>query len=451
MKSHKSEERGQALLMITFACLLMFGVLGLVTDIGWMHYKQQAAQAAAEAAAIAGAEGAKALCTYSCGTVGCETNITSCSDVSIIANLANACHYAQSNGFSAGGNGGRQDVTIQANVTGAPPTASAVSSEYWVTVRAVETIPQLFSYVLGRKNGLISARATAVVQGSGGAGCIYVLDPADSQTFFVSGASLTANCGIMVSSSSSTAMNVNGNSTVTATGYAIDIHGGMQTITDQSVVTPTPTQNYAAIADPLASLAAPSFSKAGCDFTNFNQSNSQANSTLTPGVYCGGINIGGGTATFASGTYILNGGGLTLQGANTTVKWDNGSGVFFYDSAYSTTSGFTGTFGPLLISGQPTVTLQAPGSGTYQGILFYQDRSVAVGSTGSQVNGNSLTTLTGTIYLPTTTLLYTGQSTTGSYTGLVTYKLTINGATHLNHDADGSKTGLGKATVSLVE
>jgi hypothetical protein len=301
------------------------------------------------------------------------------------------------------------------------------------------------------RSGTIAARATAAVQGSGAGGCIYVLDPTDSQSFFVSGATLATTCTIKVSSSSSSAMVVNGNSNVTATSHEIDLHGGMQSLTDQSVVSPMPTANYPAIPDPLASLPAPSFSKAGCDFTNFNQSNISANSTLTPGVYCGGINIGGGTATFTSGTYILNGGGLTVQGANTVVKWDNGAGVFFYDTAYTTTSGVHGAYGPLLISGQPKVTLQAPASGTYQGILFYQDRTVAVGSTGSQVNGSSLSTLTGTLYLPTTTLLYTGQSSTGSYTGLVTYKLTINGDVHLNNDSTGTYTGLGKVTVSLIE
>jgi hypothetical protein len=49
------------------------------------------------------------------------------------------------------------------------------------------------------------------------------------------------------------------------------------------------------------------------------------------------------------------------------------------------------------------------------------------------------------------TLLYTGQSGTGTHTGLVTYKLTINGNVNLKHDNDGSKTGLGKSAVSLVE
>jgi len=54
MQSHRpSRQRGQVLLMVTFALIPMFGMLGLVADFGYMHFVKMSAQTAAEAAAQA--------------------------------------------------------------------------------------------------------------------------------------------------------------------------------------------------------------------------------------------------------------------------------------------------------------------------------------------------------------------------------------------------------------
>src|SRR5204862_8340451 len=94
------------------------------------------------------------------------------------------------NGFSVGG---RQNVTIQANqVTGGrlPPTAPGVNDVvYWVTVRAVERIPQLFSAVLGNSDGMIAARATAGIVRVVVPGSLYALN---QKLDCLNG----ANCGI---------------------------------------------------------------------------------------------------------------------------------------------------------------------------------------------------------------------------------------------------------------
>jgi hypothetical protein len=127
------------------------------------------------------------------------------------------------------------------------------------------------------------------------------------------------------------------------------------------------------------------------------------------------------------------GGGLTIDSASTTAT---GSGVFFYNTSNSSYS-----YGTLTISGQPNVTFSAPTSGTYQGIFWFTDRAQTSNSQ-NQINGATTATIQGTLYMPTVPLLYTGESSTGTYTGLVVNTLEINGSTNFKQDPTGQYTGL---------
>lgn len=163
--------RGQALIMVTLAILAMCGVLGLAVDLGWSYYVRRNAQAAADSAALAAVATAQRLgLTYSCGAVGCNATPSSCASPTKFdgTNLDSACVYAAQNGFSQGGN---VNVTVASNVSSPAPTVPGVAVIYWVTVRVNQSIPQLFSAVLGNPTALVSARATAawtnvVFQGS---------------------------------------------------------------------------------------------------------------------------------------------------------------------------------------------------------------------------------------------------------------------------------------------
>ena len=213
-------------------------------------------------------------------------------------------------------------------------------------------------------------------------------------------------------------------------------------------------QGAACCANPLSSEAVPSAvtNKQNCDHTGqfYIDQNSNNNSTLSPGVYCGGIYDNGGVVTFSPGVYILNGGGLTIQNSSTAT----GTGVTFFNTAYKTTNGaYTGTYGKFMLSDSVvSVNLAAPTSGQFDGMLFYQDPSIPVGSAGSQVQAKANTTLQGTIYLPTTAFTFTGESTASGVVAFVVYDLTLNGASTftINTDTDGTKTGLGSSTVKAV-
>ncbi len=183
MAKNLGKRRGQVLIMVTLALLMLCGMLGLVVDLGWSYFTKKSAQAAADAGALAAVKAAMDdavdISSYTCGGNGAECLMVPTPCPNLPGNLQSACMYAQQHGFTTGG---RQLVTVQAwdrtpNPTvvencgqgGAsvahPPTADppCVDTFYWVTVRVTERIPQLFSSVFGNTEGVVSARATAAV------------------------------------------------------------------------------------------------------------------------------------------------------------------------------------------------------------------------------------------------------------------------------------------------
>jgi hypothetical protein len=59
-------------------------------------------------------------------------------------------------------------------------------------------------------------------------------------------------------------------------------------------------------------------------------------------------------------------------------------------------------------SGRGAINLTAPDSGTYEGLLFFQDRTVTY-STANVFNGNASSNTSGAFYFPTTSLTYSGS------------------------------------------
>ncbi len=169
---------------------------------------------------------------------------------------------------------------------------------------------------------------------------------------------------------------------------------------------------------------------------------SGANSfTLSPGVYEGGIQISGAAnVTFNSGTYILAGGGLSVTGAATV----NGTGVMFYD----TSGGSKFPYAAITMNGASGSTLSAPTSGTYKGILFFADRSVASGTAGYVSTGASTVTTNGVWYFPTTTVDFNGASGGSGYTSIIAYQIDFVGASNTSIGSDYSSLENGTSPIS---
>lgn len=141
--------------------------------------------------------------------------------------------------------------------------------------------------------------------------------------------------------------------------------------------------------------------------------------TLSPGLYAGGISISGNAhITFNPGTYILAGGGFSVTGNSTLT----GTGVTFYNTS-STSFAYKG----FNLTGNETANFSAPTSGSMEAMLFLQDRSVASGSPGSTIVGNSSSTFDGVLYFPTTAVSYNGNSSVSGYTVIVASTITVTG------------------------
>ena len=428
-------EAGQAILMVSIGLVFLLGILGLVVDVGYGYYLKQEAQAAVDSAVTAAATMANQNGTTCNTSVLCQTDV-GCSESPTnppSTDFDAACLYAKANGFT---NTGNQKVKISAG-SGNPPTVGGLTSNYWVTATASQAMPLSFLRIIGVNSASVSAKATAALIGNSFGGCIYVLDPAGSAAFNLVGTSnVVSTCGVWVNSTASDALTAKGGAQLQAS--QVNVVGGVRT-TGGATITPTPTTGVSPTSDPFANLPAPTYS--GCNQTNLHLTGGINN--LTPGVYCGGIQASGqAVLNFAPGTYILNGGGMSISSANVTL---NGSGVFFYN----TSNGYS--FGSVVVVGGANVNLSAPTSGTYRGILLYQDRTLSESAT-TAFGGGSTENLTGTVYLPNGQLDFAGGSSTTSLTmALVAKDITIVGNAYLNKDATGNSTGLNPTYPALVQ
>jgi Flp pilus assembly protein TadG len=179
MTKPSKREKGQALPMITLSLIALCGVMGLAVDLGWSYFVKRSAQSASDAASLAAVEQVLAAVGQA-GTINCSNGLATCQAVAPCnssGNLTTGCQYAQAHDFTAGGHNGRQNVTIEANTTSPAPTAPGVNNvEYWVIVRSFESIPQLFSAVLGNTTGSSAARATAAILNMQLPAQVYALD-----------------------------------------------------------------------------------------------------------------------------------------------------------------------------------------------------------------------------------------------------------------------------------
>jgi hypothetical protein len=153
--------------------------------------------------------------------------------------------------------------------------------------------------------------------------------------------------------------------------------------------------------------------------------NSGSENVFSPGVYVitgdfringGSFTCGGGIATFSGGTMTC-----TQDGA--------GDGVTFY---------LSGTGSSLTINGGATTQMYAPNSGTYEGLLFYQDPS---NTSQATINGNDNSFFQGAVYMPSADVDFSGTATfnTGAkYTMIVSDQVLVSGGAYVNLASDFS-------------
>jgi hypothetical protein len=425
--------------MMTLSLTVILGMLGLAVDLGWAYYRQQAAQSAADAAAIAAVRAAVTSDPSgpACANAvwcGAATNCPATAPSSPSSSFDNACMLASANGFTTSG---IDTVSVQAGISNPVPGVSGPTAAYWATARVTEVLPALFGAAFARGGFSPGAIATAAAIGSAGAGsCIYVLDPSAADAFeAANGASVQLSCGIYVDSNNSTAaMYVTGGATVQAT--TISVVGAFKKDNGGSTSV-TPTTGSASVVDPFASLPSPT-PAGSCQSGNFTAWQATPY-TPAPGTYCGFSLANGMALQMSPGTYIVNGGTFSIQGGSTVTT---SGGVLIYLTGGATVN----------IANGSSVTLSAQTSGPYQGVLFYQDRTIASPGASTFAGGATMS-LTGSLYLPHATLnVNNGSGTSGTAMAIVTDMVNFQGGAHMLADAGGTKTGLtGGYTVSMIQ
>jgi hypothetical protein len=280
----------------------------------------------------------------------------------------------------------------------------------------------------------VAARAVAGAKSSG-TPCILSLEEDDDDAIKVNNGSIFANgCAIQVNSGDAEALNVFKNGSVEAD--EINIVGDY---VNTGYISSTPNTGMYAAKDPFYGLPTPAVS--GCLETDlaFNS----GSHILSPGTYCGGIQLSGSASvTLQSGTYVIQGGTLQMSGSNTSLE---GSGVTLYTDGDS----------EIRIQGQGDIDLSAPTYGTYAGILMYGDPAAAT-NTQHHINGDANMIYEGFMYFPSAQLQFNGNgtgTTSANYVGAVARVLEFggNGELHFDYDADNTNVPTLPGSATLVE
>jgi hypothetical protein len=123
----------------------------------------------------------------------------------------------------------------------------------------------------------------------------------------------------------------------------------------------------------------------------------------------------------------MQGGGFAISGGLALA----GAGVMIYNAPAQSSD-------QIKLSGNGSLTLSPPTSGTYKGVAIFEDRT----STATiAVTGNGSMNLTGTIYSPKAEVDLTGNGGTdvmGSQIIVKNMKVSGNGVVNVNYPAIGS-------------
>ncbi|CDX40499.1 conserved hypothetical protein [Mesorhizobium sp. SOD10] len=334
---------------------VVVGGAGLGVETSYWYYSSLKLQAIADAAAYAGA-----------------LEKVQGSDTAAIT--AAATSSAASNGLGEG--------TIVVNT---PPTSGPNTAKKAVEVILNQNLDRMFTSIFTQTKVPERARAVALITDASKA-CNLALSQSASQAVLYSGSTSVklTGCVVMSNSIANDAIKVQG-----AAGLQADClisAGGMVLNNPVTTVCKAPITQALPAADPFASLPAPA-SSGSCQNVNGGKSTQ----TIQPGTYCNGMNLNG-NVTLSPGVYVIQG-NLKIN-AGAVVQ---GNGVTIYMAGSNTVS----------MNGNATVTLSAPTSGTYSGVLFYGDRTGTAAQ--STFNGTATSLLTGAIYFPRQRVNYLGN------------------------------------------
>ena len=407
LRRFADDQSGSYVIISALLMPVLVGTAGLGTEVGYWYYKHKNMQSAADSGAVSAATGGSNLVT--------EAN-------SITAS------YGYQNGV--------KNVAVAVNQ---PPTLGNYSSN----PQAIEVIvsqPQerLLSALFGSGPVPITARAVALP--NSGTGCVLALNSNANSAVSVGGGNQLdlVKCNLYSNSKASPSLDVSGSAAVSANqvGVVGDISG------ESNITAPNGKRTHIRpIADPYADVYPPA--KPSCSNKKIIVNANGKTETLDPGCYSGSITVNAGASlNLSPGIYYLDGTNISVAG-NATIT---GTGV---------TLVFTGSgseWGTASIGSNANVTLTAPSSGPTQGIVFYGDRKMPVG-TDFNLTGGGTQNFGGAIYLPKAKLKFSGgNGTTTSCTKIIADTIAFSGTSNLKVDCAALGTAtIGSTTALLVE
>ncbi|MCX7669053.1 MAG: hypothetical protein N2439_03150, partial [Anaerolineae bacterium] len=272
-----------------------------------------------------------------------------------------------------------------------------------IRVTITRQVRPIFAAMVWNGTFTVRGRAAACYRITQVGASVVVLDPNACSALNVSGSgTITVRRGnITVNSTCNPSISVGGGASITTETPIVYVGG----VSGASAITPPPVRG-SPLPDPLASLPVPD----ACNSCASSPTQSCTKTSCAPGCYKNGLSLSGGTLTMASGVYCIAGSGMKITGGTNL----SGSGVVLYFMQ----GGFD-------ISGNGTLNLTPPASGTYQGILIFQARN---NTSSSKISGQAaLSGIHGVIYMPVGALELAGGASVDANFAVSTLKVTGGG------------------------
>jgi Flp pilus assembly protein TadG len=358
---------GSVAIQLGLSFIVIIGMVALAVEMTFLVYKHRQMQVAADAAAFGAAVAKRA---------GYPT------DFGLEARAA-----AAAVGYVNGVNG------VAVTVNNPPHNGNYTASTS--AVEAVVSQSQTLSLVTLFQTGVFSVGARAVaLPGSSGAFCILGLDPSASGavTILNNGIVASTTCGVAVNSSSKTALVVNNNAAIYGPVSVVGNYSLANNAHLYDQTAPYPKTNATAIADPYAAVT---LSATGA--TARTQPTGCTTCTLQPGAYAAGLNFGNGvTLNFSAGVYYI------------ATKFTVGNSAVINATA-GVTIVINGNYA-ISMGNNVTMNLTAPATGATAGIALASTRT-ASSSVTQTFSNNVVVNLTGAVYFPNQTMLFSNNST----------------------------------------
>ena len=411
LRSLIRDQKGNALVIGAAVMPLIVGAAAIAVDTAQVALARRQLQRSADSAALAGAYAVAQSLEASASTRTQNVNASVNRDLTLNSDMALSGAATIENAPTVG------------TYAGNPRAVRVVLSHQ----RAVP----FMSFFRGETMG-VSVEATGAVVYTGEYCLISLEDSAVTGITFIGNTTANLGCGVISNSRSNAAVSAGGSATVIADPVAavggVPSSGAYQPGT---LLLPHSLQQP----DPVAGLPEPVVPNPCSARLSVNPTESHTVTPNASGIYCyRGMDIKG-SLNLAPGIYYIDGGDLGF-GAQSVV---NGTGVTFILTSSNAASN-PSSIANISINGTAQMNLTSPTSGTYKGVLMYQDRRAPFGD--SHINGNSATRFEGAFYFPARQLTFNG--TTGMQTQciqLVGRRLAFSGNGHIQNNCPSNGGG----------